>query len=122
MGKHILVVDDDRPLRSFLRELLESEMYEVDLAADGLDALEKLDYQYHIYDVILLDMTMPRMNGLQLLREIQQRGLIVFSSIIAISGDVDALHQATCMGISSSLSKPFDSDMLLDLVALSSTS
>jgi CheY-like chemotaxis protein len=116
MRKRILVVDDDSTLRSLIQELLEDEAYTVDTAIDGLDALEQLDHQRNVYDVILLDLTMPRINGLQFLQTVQRQGVIPLRSIIALSGDEKALQQAACMGISSTLKKPFDLDALLVLV------
>lgn len=118
MSKYVLVVDDDRILQALLQELLEDEGYKVDIAIDGQDALEKLDYQHHHYDVILLDLTMPRMNGLQLLQTLRQRGPGSLSSIIAHSGDYMALQQAVRMGVGNSLSKPFDLDTLLAMISL----
>lgn len=116
MRKHILVVDDDQALRSLIQELLEDEAYEVDTATDGLDALEQLDHQWNAYDVILLDLTMPRLNGLQFLQKVQAQGFPLLSSIIALSGDEDALQQAACMGIGNVLEKPFDLEVLLALI------
>ena len=116
MRKRILVVDDDSTLRSLIQELLEDEAYKVDTAIDGLDALEQLDHQRNVYDVLLLDMTMPRMNGLQFLQTVQQQGLLPLRSIIALSGDEEAIQQVTCMGIYGILKKPFDLDALLVLV------
>ena len=118
MNARILVVDDDRSMQWLLQELLEDEAYEVDLASDGLDALEKLDQQSGPYDVILLDLTMPRMDGLQFVQAMQQR-VEELPSIIALSGDEAALQQTARMGISNCLNKPFDLEVLLELVRLS---
>jgi CheY-like chemotaxis protein len=116
MKKRIFIVDDSQPLRFLFQKLLEEEAYEVDTAIDGLDALEQLHHQRNVYDVLLLDMTMPGMNGLQFLQTVQQQGLISLRSIIALSGDEEALQQAACMGIYGILKKPFDLDALLVLV------
>ncbi|MBV9229387.1 MAG: response regulator [Chloroflexi bacterium] len=118
MNARILVVDDDRSMQWFLQELLEDEAYEVDLASDGLDALEKLDQQSDPYDVILLDLTMPRMDGLQFVQAMKPR-VEVLPSIIALSGDETALQEVARMGISNCLDKPFDLEVLLELVRLS---
>ncbi|MBV9231034.1 MAG: response regulator [Chloroflexi bacterium] len=118
MGQRILVIDDEPSIRWLLQELLEDEGYEVDLATDGLDALGKLDQPCRVYDVILLDLTMPRMDGLQFLRVMQQRALDVSPSIIALSADVIALQQAASMGMSNLLSKPFDLEALLEMIRL----
>ncbi len=85
----ILVVDDERELRALLQERLEEESYAVDTAIDGRDALDKLDQV--TYDV--------------------------FASIIVCSGDLLAIQQAVHMGISYTLLKPFDLEVLLTMVA-----
>ena len=58
MKKHILIVDDEQTIRELCKELLEEEGYEVTLAVDGQDALDKMDYE--IFDLFLIDMAMPR--------------------------------------------------------------
>jgi two-component system response regulator (stage 0 sporulation protein F) len=116
MRKRILVVDDDHEVRSCIQELLEEEAYEVETAIDGVDAFEHLDHQWNAYDVILLDLTMPRLNGLQFLQKIQEHDPTLLRSIIALSADEEALRQSAGMGIGNTLSKPFDLDVLLALV------
>ncbi|GHO51251.1 response regulator [Ktedonospora formicarum] len=115
MRKRILVVEDDQSLRSVLQELLEYEAYEVDTAFDGIDALKQLDSQWNVYDVILLDLTMPRLNGLQFLDKIQQDPTLL-RSILAFSADEEALEQTACRGISNTLEKPFELEVLLELI------
>ncbi|MBO0797123.1 MAG: response regulator [Ktedonobacteraceae bacterium] len=113
MKKRILLVDDDCCVRMLLQDFLQDEAYEVDTAIDGLDALEKLNQRCYCYDLILLDLTMPRMSGLQLLEELQERAFTLLPLVIALSGDRDALRQASNMGIGGALTKPFDLEMLL---------
>jgi len=117
MKKRILVVDDDRDMQALLQELLESEAYEVDTANDGLIALEKLAHQRERYEVILLDLTMPQMNGLQLIQVLRQQEEACLRKIIVVSGNQDAVQQAIWLGIRSFLAKPFDLETLLDLVS-----
>jgi DNA-binding response OmpR family regulator len=90
--------------------------YEVETAIDGVDAFEHLDHQWNAYDVILLDLTMPRLNGLQFLQKTQERDSTLLRSIIALSADEEALRQSAGMGIGNTLSKSFDLDVLLALV------
>lgn len=116
MKKRILVVDDDDDLRSLMQELLEEEAYEVETAIDGIDAFDHLDHQRNAYDVILLDLMMPRLNGLQFLHQAQEHEPTILRSIIALSADEEALQQTAGMGINATLSKPFDPDVLLALV------
>lgn len=115
MNRHILVVDDNTHMRSLLRKVLESEAYVVDTACDGLIALDKIIHQ-HMPDVILLDLNLPRMNGLQLIETLQLQEAACLNSIIALSGDMDALQQASRLGIRC-LEKPFDLERLLELVS-----
>ena len=121
MKKHILVVDDDDDLRSLIQELLEEEAYEVEIAIDGVDALGHLDPQWDVYETILLDLTMPRLNGLQFLRKVQEHDPTLLPAIIAMSADEEALRQSAGMGIGHTLKKPFDLDILLVLVGQTST-
>jgi DNA-binding NtrC family response regulator len=116
MRKRILVVDDDHELRSLMQELLEEEAYEVETAIDGVDAFDHLDHQWNAYDVILLDLIMPRLGGLQFLQNIQEHDPTLLRSIIALSADEEALQQSAGMGIGTTLKKPFDLDVLLVLV------
>ena len=67
--KRILIVEDDQFLREFYQELLQSEGYTVDVAADGGVALEKL--MEGGYDLVLLDIMLPKKDGLQILRELK---------------------------------------------------
>ena len=117
MNKHILVVDDDAQMRSMLQIVLESEAYVVDTAGDGLIALDKITRQQAMPEVILLDLNLPRMNGLQLIEVLRQHEEVRLDSIIVLSGDSDALQQAIELGIHRCLAKPFDLEALLILVS-----
>lgn len=68
-SKRILIVEDDQFLREFYEELLQSEGFTVDLAADGEIGLTKL--REGGYDLILLDIMLPKKDGLQILRELR---------------------------------------------------
>jgi DNA-binding response OmpR family regulator len=118
MNEHILVVDDDTQMLSLLQVALENEAYVVDTASDGAIALDKIMHQQEIPEVILLDLHMPRLNGLQLIEALRQREEVCLDSIIVLSADRDALQQARTLGIRRCLAKPFDLDTLLELVSL----
>lgn len=117
MNKHILVVEDDAQLRSLLQVLLESEAYIVDTASNGLIALDKLMHPQAMPEVILLDLNMPQLNGLQLIETLRQREEVWLDSIIVLSADRGALQHARTLGIRRCLAKPFDLDKLLVLVS-----
>jgi len=107
----ILVVDDDSSARTALARLLESEGYGVDGAADGQAALERLVELPP--DLIVSDLDMPVMNGMQLLAELRGRGqdvpVIVVTSATELRSAVDAMRA----GADDYITKPVDFDALL---------
>ena len=106
----ILVVDDERAIRSTLKEILEYENYSVIDAADGLEALELVRNDQ--FDVILLDIKMPRMDGLEGLEEI-----LKFSDtpVVMISGHgtIETAVEAIKKGAYDYIAKPLDLNRLL---------
>lgn len=68
-NKKILIVEDDQFLREFYQELLQSEGYSIDVAPDGDTALNKL--QNNEYNLLLLDIMLPKKDGLQILRDLK---------------------------------------------------
>ena len=111
----VLVVDDEEQVRTFLAELLGSSGYQVRCASSGSQALEMLSGGS--FDVVLLDVMMPEMSGLEVLRRYRASGggapVIVLS---ALSGAEDAMR-AMKMGASDYLSKPFSNDELEDAMS-----
>jgi DNA-binding NtrC family response regulator len=71
MSKTILIVDDNANMSALLSEMLEVFEYESELAADGAEALEKLDAGP--FSMVITDMRMPHMSGLQLLKQVRTR-------------------------------------------------
>lgn len=84
-GVHILVVDDSDDLREILEFILQSKGADVDTACDGAEAIDKS--KSVSYDLILMDMRMPGMDGLQTAKKI--RDVRQDSKIIVLTGDVD---------------------------------
>lgn len=72
-SQRILIVEDDKLLRDLYYELLSDEGYNVDQAANGEEGLHKIETGG--YDLVLLDIMLPKIDGLQILKEIQKRGL-----------------------------------------------
>ncbi len=107
----ILIVDDERSIRRTLREILEFEKYEVDEAVDGLDCLVKL--KQNKYDVIVLDIKMPKMDGMEALERIQL--LAADTPVLMISGhaNIDTAVEAVKKGAFDFISKPPDLNRLL---------
>ncbi|HNS17575.1 MAG TPA: sigma-54 dependent transcriptional regulator [Bacteroidales bacterium] len=106
----ILVVDDERSIRNTLREILEYEKYEVDDAVDGLTALEMIG-QTH-YDVILCDIKMPQMDGMEVLEKTLQ---MTDTPVVMISGHgtIETAVDAIKKGAYDYIAKPLDLNRLL---------
>ncbi|MBK8700423.1 MAG: sigma-54-dependent Fis family transcriptional regulator [Saprospiraceae bacterium] len=107
----ILIVDDDVSIRRTLREILEFESYQVDESPDGLDALVKVKQQ--AYDVIILDIKMPKMDGMEAIERIQVLSPDV--PIVMISGhaNIDTAVEAVKKGAFDFIQKPPDLNRLL---------
>ncbi|MEM7106338.1 MAG: sigma-54 dependent transcriptional regulator [Bacteroidota bacterium] len=107
----ILVVDDEQSIRRTLRDILEFEKYKVDEAADGLDALVKLKKDK--YDVLIMDIKMPKMDGMEALERVQL--LAPETPVIMISGhgDIGTAVEAVKKGAFDYIAKPPDLNRLL---------
>lgn len=68
----ILIVDDETDLRLMFKDIIESVGYIAEEAVDGVDCLEKLEKYKNEYDLVLLDLMMPRMDGMEALTEIKE--------------------------------------------------
>jgi DNA-binding NtrC family response regulator len=106
----ILVVDDERSIRNTLRDILEYEKYEVNDAETGMAALELLGHNE--YDVILLDIKMPQMDGLEVLEHILKDS---DTPVIMISGHgtIETAVEAIKKGAFDYIAKPLDLNRLL---------
>ena len=116
MDKRILVVDDDRALRTLLQQVLHSEGYEVDTACDGQLAWEKLIQQPDTYAAVMLDLQMLRMDGLHLMRALRQQEAGWATPLLVMSANREALQQAVGFGGCQVLEKPFDLAAVLALI------
>jgi two-component system, NtrC family, nitrogen regulation response regulator NtrX len=107
----ILIVDDENSIRRTLREILEFEKYEVDEAADGMECLVKL--KQGKYDVVILDIKMPKLDGMEALERIQE--LTPDTPVIMISGHatIDTAVEAVKKGAFDFVAKPPDLNRLL---------
>ncbi|MCB9048627.1 MAG: sigma-54-dependent Fis family transcriptional regulator [Lewinellaceae bacterium] len=107
----VLIVDDEKSIRRTLREILEFENYKVEEATDGLDCLAKLKKEK--FDVIILDIKMPKMDGMEALERIQI--LTPDTPVVMISGHatIDTAVEAVKKGAFDFISKPPDLNRLL---------
>ncbi len=106
----ILLVDDEAPIRSSLRELLEYENYKIEEAVDGLECMSML--KKSAYDVVLLDVKMPKMDGFDTLDRI--RSIAPEVSVIMISGhgNIQEAVEAVKKGAFDFIEKPLDMNKL----------
>lgn len=107
----VLIVDDEIPIRRTLKEILEFEKFKVEEASDGLECLVQLKKTQ--YDVILMDIKMPKMDGMEALERIQT--LAPDTPVVMISGhaNIDTAVEAVKKGAFDFISKPPDLNRLL---------
>ncbi|WP_197530599.1 PAS domain S-box protein [Bythopirellula polymerisocia] len=116
----VLVVDDRRDVRFLTQRILRDAGAEVSLAEDGLDAIRQLKQSLrdeHIWDLILLDMQMPRLDGYQAATKIREMGFK--GAIIALTADAMQGDMGLCLecGCDAYLSKPIDTHKLLTMIS-----
>jgi DNA-binding response OmpR family regulator len=112
-GPLVLIVDDDDRLREFVRVNLEAEGYEVREAANAEEGLGALDEEPP--DLILLDVMMPRVDGWEMLRRVQERHGVGSIPVIMFSGKSDeGADEAASRGAHGFIGKPFDPRSLIE--------
>ncbi len=112
---HILVVEDEPLLRHLLCQLLQRLDYRVTAAANGREGLAC--YRRKSPDLVITDLFMPEMGGLELIRKLNAE--FPNARIIAISGAstaVDLLAQARCLGARHTFTKPFDTEEFIGVI------
>lgn len=116
MTRHkILIVDDDKNIRLLLSQCLEeNEDYEVTSAVDGEHALAKVDEES--FDLVLLDMKLPGMDGLQVLRRLRALSPDQLVIVITAHGTIETAVEAMKLGAVDYLQKPFTPDEIRAIV------
>lgn len=108
--KHILVVDDELSIQDFIRHNLELRGYKVSIASNGLEALALFDQGN--FTLIILDIMMPRMDGLEVCRRIRQTSTVPIVVLTALGEEADKIA-ALDQGADDYLTKPFGVGELL---------
>ncbi len=107
----VLIIDDERSIRSALREMLEYEKFNVDDAEDGKAGLEQLNKKK--YDLVLCDIKMPKMDGLEVLEKILEREDDIPVIMISGHGNIETAVEALKKGAYDFIEKPFDLNRIL---------
>jgi len=116
-AKHILVVDDDDSLRTFIKELLKRNNFIVSEAADGKEGLK--EFREHTPDLVITDIIMPEMEGISFIRKLRECS--EETPIIAMTGNVhghmdEYLEISSQIGANEILRKPVTSEEFLEAI------
>ncbi|WP_332650720.1 response regulator [Lysinibacillus sp. 54212] len=104
--KRILIVDDQHGIRLLLNEVFKKEGYQTFLAPNGIEALRIFDEE--IIDCVLLDMKIPGMNGIEILRHLKERNSAIPVVMMTAYGEQNIIEEALQLGAVSYFTKPFN--------------
>jgi two-component system alkaline phosphatase synthesis response regulator PhoP len=115
---HILVADDEPHIGRIIKMKLEQGPFKVSIAYDGQEALDFINNDEHV-DLALLDLMMPKLSGLDVLRQIREQERFKTLPCIILTAGGDAKHErdALALGATQFLTKPFSPKKLYALVA-----
>ena len=116
MAKKILIVDDSVSIRKSVSFVLSNEGFEVIEAEDGLDGLKKAESQQ--CSLVITDINMPNMNGIDLIKSLRQSVAYKFTPIIALTTESqdDKMQEGKAAGATGWIVKPFTSEKLVAIV------
>jgi two-component system response regulator (stage 0 sporulation protein F) len=114
MKGKILIVDDQKGVRRLLEELFKKEGWDVNVASDGQEAINKVEEG--LPDIILMDVKMPNMNGLEASQIILQAHSRVPIIMMTAYGEIEVVKKALEAGVRKCITKPFDIIILRDMV------
>jgi two-component system nitrogen regulation response regulator NtrX len=107
----ILIIDDEKSIRKTLREILEYEKYQVDEASDGAEGIGMI--QKDKYDIVLCDIKMPKMDGIEVLDKVMQLSADIPVVMISGHGNIETAVEAVKKGAFDFIAKPLDLNRLL---------
>jgi DNA-binding response OmpR family regulator len=107
----ILIIEDDERILGFLKRGLEGEGHAVEIALNGEVGLAFL--KMYSYDVILLDLYLPEMSGMELCREARRQGLMTPVLMMTAKDSSEVQQEAVRVGVNDYLPKPFSFEVLL---------
>lgn len=107
----LLIIDDEKSIRKTLREILEYEKYQVDEASDGVEGIAMI--QKEKYDIVLCDIKMPKMDGIEVLDKVMQLSSDTPVVMISGHGNIETAVEAVKKGAFDFIAKPLDLNRLL---------
>ena len=110
----ILVIDDEKSIRNSLKDVLEYEKHEIELAEDGVAGLEK--FRGNKYDIVLCDIKMPQMDGMEVLDQLMKESGDFSVIMISGHGTIDTAVDALKRGAYDYIEKPLDLNRLLTTI------
>ena len=113
MEKRILIVDDEETVRALLAEVLEPHDYKIDIAGDGVEAIRYIGRS--TYDLVITDYMMPKMDGLELTRQIKSK--YPSTPILIVTGN-GSVHELLKGGATACIMKPFNIFELQNMVKI----
>ncbi|MEW9124779.1 MAG: response regulator [Thermotaleaceae bacterium] len=114
MNKKILIVDDEKNIRLTLKHCLSEQGYQIDMAVNGEEALSKLSEL--TFDLVLLDIKMPGLTGMQVLEKLRHKGNKVDVIMMTAYGTIEKAVEAMKLGAIDFISKPFTPDEIRMIV------
>lgn len=114
--KRLLIVEDSRDFQALLQHLFRSEGYLVDYALNGKEALDRLRSSEHLPDLILLDLMMPVMDGLEFRHQQEQDPKLAEIPIVVMTAHGESRASKMKIGAKDFVKKPPDMDVLLNVV------
>ena len=114
VGTHVLLVDDEERFLSTTQKLLERQGYQVETASSGAEALQKLERIY--VQIVVLDVKMPGMDGLAVLKEIKRQFPLIEVIMLTGHGTIDSAVEGVKLGAADYLIKPADIDVITEKI------
>jgi len=112
----VLLVEDDETNRFIVKKFLEKNLFQVSIAIDGHDALEKLENDIN-FDIILTDIMMPKMNGIELLEAVKAHPILQAIPIIGFSqGNLEHMKAKTTLRFDALFPKPLEVSRIIDTI------
>lgn len=105
-----LICEDDPAIRSLVKTVVKREGFDVDTAADGAEGMEKM--KDACYDLLVLDLMMPGVDGYQVIEHLQSRAAERLQRVVVMTAAAEAMRSEFPAPICTLLTKPFDIDQL----------